>query len=305
MEAVIDTVYGFVSQYLVMPKFTITDGIEILIIAVLIYQILSWIKTTRAWTLMKGIVILLAFVLMATFLKLNTILWIADKTFNVGVIAIIIVFHPELRKALEQLGRRQFLNDFFEKEHVDEDGIISDRTINELVRAVFEMAKQKTGALIVIQRQESLSEYERTGIVVDAAVSSQLLINIFEHNTPLHDGAVIIKDDRIACATCYLPLSDNMKISKGFGTRHRAALGVSEYTDGFTIIVSEETGRVSVTQSGVLIHNLDGEKLRAYLIEVQNKKAKKNSSFRNLFTKKEKSSGKSPKAKEVASSDEK
>ena len=231
-----------------------------------------WIKNTRAWTLFKGIVILIVFVLLAAIFNLNTILWIADKTLNVGIIAAIIVFQPELRRALEQLGRKNFINNIFtfdDSKNTNER--FSDRTITELVKATYELAKHKTGALIVIEKEISLTEYVRTGIAIDSEISNQLLINIFEHNTPLHDGAVIIRGDRIVAATCYLPLSDNMELSKELGTRHRAGVGVSETTDSFTIIVSEETGKVSVAEGGKLIRNVDGENLKSELVALQNK----------------------------------
>lgn len=273
MRAVIDQIINFGSSYLVIPDFKPTDALEIVIIAVLIYEIMVWIKDTRSWMLFKGIVILLVFVLFASILNLTTILWIAEKTLNVGIIAVIIVFQPELRKALEQIGRKNIFYDLVlgdESKNVNER--FSDRTINELIKATYDLAKTKTGALIVIEQDVPLNEYERTGIDIDSAISSQLLINIFEHNTPLHDGAVIIRRNRIVSATCYLPLSDNMDLSKELGTRHRAGVGVSEVTDSLTIIVSEETGKVSVAMEGKIRRNIDGEQLREYLITAQNKK---------------------------------
>ncbi len=272
MQGFIQNIVSFIEKYLTIPKFSGTDAVEILIIAVLVYEIMLWIKNTRAWMLFKGIIILLAFVLFATVFNLTTILWIADKTFNVGVIAAIIVFQPELRRALEQLGRKNFLNSIFTfDETKSTNERFSDRTVNELVKATFELAKHKTGALMVIEQDVRLGEYERTGIALDAEVSNQLIINIFEHNTPLHDGAVIIHGNRITSATCYLPLSDNMELSKELGTRHRAGVGVSEVTDSLTIIVSEENGKVSLATGGRLLRSVDGDELRARLIEIQNK----------------------------------
>lgn len=272
MEEVIQNVVSFIERYITIPKVGVTDIVEIVIIAALIYEIMIWIKNTRAWTLFKGIVILIVFVLLAAIFNLNTILWIADKTLNVGIIAAIIVFQPELRRALEQLGRKNFINNIFTfDDSKNKNERFSDRTITELVKATYELAKHKTGALIVIEKEISLTEYERTGIAIDSEISNQLLINIFEHNTPLHDGAVIIRGDRIVAATCYLPLSDNMELSKELGTRHRAGVGVSETTDSFTIIVSEETGKVSVAEGGKLIRNVDGENLNSELVALQNK----------------------------------
>lgn len=272
MQSVLQNLATFMDKYMTVPKFSATDAVEIIIIAFLVYEVMVWIKSTRAWMLFKGIVILLVFVLVATIFNLTTILWIADKTFNVGIIALIIVFQPEFRKALEQLGRKRFLNQIFTFEDAKNTGEkFSNRTINELIKASYELAKHKTGALIVIENEIKLSEYERTGIAIDAEISNQLLINIFEHNTPLHDGAVIVKGDRIVSATCYLPLSDNMELSKELGTRHRAGVGVSEVTDSLTIIVSEETGKVSVAKFGNLTTNIDGDTLRLELEKLQNK----------------------------------
>lgn len=272
MQSVIQDIINFVEKYLSIPKFGVTDMVEVVIIAVLIYEIMVWIKNTRAWTLFKGIVFLLVFVMLATIFNLTTILWIADKTLNVGIIAVIIIFQPEFRRALEQLGRKNFLNNIltFDDSKATSERF-SDRTINEMIKATYELAKHKTGALIVIENEISLMEYERTGISIDAEISNQLLINIFEHNTPLHDGAIIVRGNRIVAATCYLPLSDNMELSKELGTRHRAGVGVSESTDSLTIIVSEETGKVSMAMKGKLIRNIDGDSLREELVKLQNK----------------------------------
>ena len=262
----------FLDKFITIPKFTITDAVEILIIAFMIYEVLVWIKSTRAWMLLKGILILLVFVIVATIFNLSTILWISNKIFSVGVIALIVVFQPEFRKALEQLARKKILKHVFnfdDSKNIKER--FSTRTVNEIVKASFELAKHKTGALIVIENEISLSEYERTGINIDAEISNQLLINIFEHNTPLHDGAVIVRGDRIVSATCYLPLSDNMQLSKELGTRHRAGVGVSEVTDSLTIIVSEETGKVSLAYRGNLDRNIDGDTLREKLEKLQNR----------------------------------
>jgi len=260
----VSAVNKFLQNYLskiYIPQLSWTDTIEIIIIAFLLYNILVWIKDTRAWALLKGIIVIGVFTLIAFILNLRTILWIASKTINVGIIALVIIFQPELRRALEQLGRKKILTNIFKFEG-EKDERFSNKTINELIRATFDLAKEKTGALIVLEQDMILQEYEKTGIEIDAVVTSQLLINIFEHNTPLHDGAVIIRDNRVVAATCYLPLSDNMNLSKSLGTRHRAAVGISEVTDSFTIIISEETGSVSVAVGGELIHNMDGDSIR-------------------------------------------
>lgn len=257
---------NFFDEYLsnvYIPQIGFSDVIEIIIMAFVIYSVLAWIKNSRAWALLKGIIVVLACVLIAVILNLRTILWLASKTISVGIIALVIIFQPELRKALEQLGRKRIFNGFslFEGGKYKEERF-SSKTVNELVRATYELARNKTGALIVIEQEMRLTDYENTGIEMDAVVTSQLLINIFEHNTPLHDGAVIVRNDRITSATCYLPLSDNMRLSKELGTRHRAGVGISEVTDSFTIIVSEETGAVSVAVGGELIRNLDTESFR-------------------------------------------
>ena len=240
-----------------------SDIAEILIIAFFLYHIILWMKTSRAWTLLKGILVIIIFALIAYLCKFTTILWIAGKTINVALIAVVVIFQPELRKALEQLGNRRYLAGLLQFDDLkDKKEIFSDRTIDELVKASYEMAKHKTGALIVIEQEINLQDYINTGIDIDAFVSNQLLINIFEHNTPLHDGAVIIRGNRIVSATCYLPLSDNMDLSKELGTRHRAGAGISEATDAFVIIVSEETGKVSIAHNGQLVRNVDGEYLR-------------------------------------------
>ena len=233
------------------PSLGISDILDILIVAYIIYKIIFWIKETRAWVLFKGILVIFALAAVAMLLKLNTILWILSNTISVGIIAVIVVFQPELRKALEQLGKGKFFT-AFARSSEETDDKAAQRTVDEIVKAAEKMGSVKTGALILIEQKVPLGDFERTGIPVDAIVSSQLLINIFEHNTPLHDGAIIIRGNRVTSATCYLPLSDNLSISKDLGTRHRAALGISESTDSLTVVVSEETGRVSLAEGGSL-----------------------------------------------------
>jgi len=249
-----------------------TDIVEMVILSFLIYQVMVWIKKTRAWSLLKGFAVLLVFLFFAWYFEMNTILWLAENILGIGLTALVIVFQPELRKALEQLGEKNILNSVLSLDSSKEEPArFSDRTMNEIVKAVFEMAKVKTGALIVIERNTPLNEYERTGIALDSVLSSQLMINIFEHNTPLHDGAVIVRGNRIVSATCYLPLSDNLALGKELGTRHRAAVGISEVTDSMTIVVSEETGTVSVALEGGLERNLNAEALRSRLAAIQDK----------------------------------
>lgn len=248
-----------------IPKITLMNLFEILIISVLIYKILTWVQNTRAWMLLRGGLMIIVFYLLASVLRLSTITWIINHMGQLALIALLIIFQPELRKALEQLGSKNLLVDLFGPEDVRGPEGYTDKTVNEIARAAYEMGKVKTGALIVIERETPLQEIERTGIAVDGIVTSQLLINIFEHNTPLHDGAVVIRGNRITAATCYLPLSDNLTISKDLGTRHRAALGISESSDSMTVVVSEETGRVSLAQGGKLTRMNDQEVLRAAL----------------------------------------
>jgi diadenylate cyclase len=272
-----EAIRNFINNYLVwlsIPKIKITDIVEILILAFLIYHVVKWIKNTRAWALVKGLVVVMVFWLVAVVFKLNVILWIITNTINVGIIAIIIVFQPEFRKALEQLGQKNIVRSIITFDDSRErNERFSDHTLNEIIRATFELASHKTGALIVMEEDSPLKDFESTGIFIDSIVSSELLINIFEHNTPLHDGAVIIRGNRIVAATCYLTLSDNMQLSKDLGTRHRAGIGISEVTDSLTIIVSEETGKVSIAKEGKLIRNVDGDYLRAKLVNSQNKVA--------------------------------
>ena len=225
---------------LAFPKIGIIDIIQIALIAFFVYQFMVWIKYTHAYTLLKGILVVLLFILIAYIFRMNTILWIFSNLASTLIVGVIVIFQPELGEV-------------------------------------------KTGALIVIEQNELLTDYIRTGINLDAILTSQLLINIFEHNTPLHDGAVIVRENRIVAATCYLPLSDNMELSKQLGTRHRAGVGISEQTDSVTIIVSEETGQVSVAQGGKLTRGVNSAKLREILVRAQNKQVVDNSKLRHLL----------------------
>ena len=253
------------SWFAFIPKISLVNLLEILIISFLIYEILTWVQNTRAWALLKGGLVIIVFYLAASLLHLTTITWMINHMGQLALIALIIIFQPELRRALEQLGSQNILTEFFATESTRAQEGYTEKTVNEIVKAAFEMGKVKTGALIVIERETPLQEIERTGIAVDGIVSSQLLINIFEHNTPLHDGAVIVRGNRVTAATCYLPLSDNLSISKDLGTRHRAALGISESTDSMTVVVSEETGRVSLAEGGKLTRISDQDALRSAL----------------------------------------
>lgn len=262
-----------------------TDIVEILIIAFLLYHILLWFKNTRAWALLRGIIVILIFVFVAYIFNMTTILWIVQNVTGIAVIAFVIILQPELRRALEELGQKNLLSSllpFDSGSRRGSPGLFTDQTINEILRATFAMARVKTGALIVVEQRTPLQQYDRTGIDIDGLVTSQLLINIFEKNTPLHDGAVIIRGDRVVSATCYLPLSEN-KLDKELGTRHRAGLGISEVTDSLTIIVSEETGKVSLAYRGKLTRDVAEAQLRDSLKQLQSKTPAPEERSRGLF----------------------
>lgn len=277
-------IQAFLEEYffwLSLPSLSVIDIVEIVILSVVIYMVMRWIKDTRAWMLLKGILIIVIFTFFASLFQMDTILWLINNAISVGIIAVVIVFQPELRKALEELGRKQLLTSalFFDNQK-DSNKRFSDKSISEIVRACFAMGKVRTGALIVLERQELLKDYIGTGIEIDGIISSPLLINIFEHNTPLHDGAVIVRGDRILAATCYLPLTENRDLSKELGTRHRAAVGVSELSDALVIIVSEETGEISIAAGGMITRNINADFLRNKLYEIQNKTVEPQKSHR-------------------------
>lgn len=267
MDAIITFFRDYVA-WLTIPEFTITDVLEIVIIAFAFYNVILWIKDTRAWMLLKGMLILGIIFLAAVVLEMNVVLWVFRNAMVVGIMALVVIFQPELRNALEQLGRKNFLGSLtsFDNQKSKNERY-SEKSVQSVIKAVYDMAKVKTGALIVVERSIQCREYERTGIAIDSEISSQLLVNIFEHNTPLHDGAVLLRDNRIVAATCYLPLSNNLQVSKELGTRHRAGLGISEVSDSLTIIVSEETGFVSLACDGRLYRKIDADTLQLRLKE--------------------------------------
>jgi len=237
----------------------LSDIIDILLVAYLIYTFISWIQHTRAWSVFKGIIVILLLMALSSILRLNAIYWLIENTFNVGIIAIIVMFQPELRRALEQIGRAGKLFSGGSQE-------LSKNTIAEIVSAAKSMSKVKTGALIVLERRVPLGDLVETGTIVDAAVSAELLINIFEKNTPLHDGAVIIRNNRVAAAACILPLTDQ-DVDKELGTRHRAAIGTCEQTDAYVVVVSEESGKISVARTDELRRGLTGQQTYDLLLE--------------------------------------
>ena len=243
------------------------DYAEIIIIAALLYYMMRWMHNTRAWSLMKGLVVILVFIIIANVFHMDTILWLSSNILQFAVIALIVVLQPELRKALETLGKSNIIGGlFYFVQQSNYMMTLSEKSIDEIARACYLMGEERTGALIVIEIQESLSSVDESGIKVDAEITSQLLLNIFKKNTPLHDGAVTVRHNRISCATCYLPLTSSMSLSKEFGTRHRAGLGISEESDAIVIIVSEETGRISVARDGQLERNLSETSLKRLLM---------------------------------------
>lgn len=235
-----------------IPSVHITDIIDIIIVAIVIYTVIHWIKETRAWSLFRGLMVIALFSLLSYNLHFYTITWIIERTFSVGVIAVIIIFQPELRKALEQIGASGFSSVTGLLQTKSSDDRLSPQDANEIAEACVKMAEVKTGALIVIERNVLMGDIvSASGVAVDAVISSQLLINIFEDKTPLHDGAVIIRDNRVAAASCILPVTQS-EIGQELGTRHRAAVGASEVSDAFIIVVSEETGKISIARDGKL-----------------------------------------------------
>lgn len=272
MDAALTWIRLHIISWLTPPKqIEVMDLVQIIIIAFFVYRLIIWLKNSRAYTLLRGILLIIGFVIMANVLHLDVIMWLLGNVGVVALMAVVIVFQPELRKFLEQMGRKRWFNSLlvFGGKSEEERIRFSDHTINELVRACFEMGEVKTGALIVLEQDVVLTEFENTGIEVDGMLSGSLLINIFEKNTPLHDGAVIVRGNRVVAATCYLPLTDNMGLSKSLGTRHRAALGISEVSDSLTIVVSEETGKVSYAVDGSLTAGVSPTELKEQLYAIQ------------------------------------
>lgn len=272
LENILNDMDAFLNDYfgLGIPNIQVTDVIEVFIIAFFIYNILKWFKNTQKWMLFRGLLLIVLMFILAALFQMNTILWLGERLLDIALIMIVVVFQPELRKALENLGRRNLFS-FLSSLGLGRNGErrFDDRTMNDMVKASFEMGAVKTGALIVVENEMQLDEYVRTGITLDSILSRQLLINIFEKNTPLHDGAVIVRGDRVISATCYLPLSENLSLSKELGTRHRAAIGISEVCDALVIVVSEETGEVSVAQGGVILRSITEERLTEELRKIQ------------------------------------
>lgn len=236
----------------------ITDIIDILVMTFLIYKVIVLVKETRAAQLLKGLFIILLFSRISIALNLYTVNWLISNVFTAGLILVIVIFQPELRRAFEKLGRTNNWLSSFSKIKTDQFEIKTD----EIVNAVASLSRQKIGALIVIENNVGLADIVETGTRLDAEISSELLINIFFPNSPLHDGALILRDEKILAAGCFLPLSSNNSISKELGTRHRAALGLSEKSDAYIIVVSEETGVISTVYNSNISRHIDSETLR-------------------------------------------
>lgn len=238
----------------------ISSTIDIVLVWYVIYKLINIIKGTKAVQLLKGIFVILLVKVASDFFGLTTLSWMMEQVITYGFLAIIIIFQPELRRALEQLGRGRFFSRSNNPEDEDQE-----KTVEAIMKATDYMAKRRIGALISIERETGMSDYIETGIGLNSRISSELLINIFIPNTPLHDGAVIIQRNNVAAAACYLPLSESPFISKELGTRHRAALGISEVTDSITVVVSEETGAISLTKNGELHRDLKADEFREIL----------------------------------------
>lgn len=264
---------SFNFSILSIPSVRLSDIIDIGIVAVLIYFVLIWIKNTRGWSLFRGLFVIVVVALLSYRFHFYTLSWIIEKSFSVGIIALVILFQPELRKGLEQIGEGGFSNlaDIF---NVEKSTRINYNSIKCIVEACGKMAKEKTGALIVIEHNVPVGDFIKTGIEMESKISSQLLMNIFVNKTPLHDGAVVIRNNRIAAASCILPVTQS-NLSSELGTRHRAAVGASEQSDAFIIIVSEETGSISVANEGRLMRSLSEKELTNVLNGlVENKSVK-------------------------------
>ena len=270
---------AFLTSYI--NVFKITDLIDIALVALAIYWLIKLIKETRAVQLVKGIVILLVLTQVSDWLNLNIINFILTNTLQLGVLALIVLFQPELRRVLEQIGQTKLGNLIA----VDSQELTIEDTINELCLAVESLARQKIGALIVLERKTKIGDVLLTGVDIKSKVSASLLINIFYPNTPLHDGAVIIRENKIEAAGCLLPLTQNNSLSTELGTRHRAAIGMSENSDSLVVVVSEETGKISLANGGTLTRNFNPETLKKALeklliVPADNEKQRKFSKFK-------------------------
>ena len=246
-----------------LKNISIWSVVDILVVAYIFYKGYMLIRETRAEQLIKGIVLIIILIPISYLLRLEMLYYILNKTLTIGVLAIIIIFQPEIRRALEHLGRTAF-----EEMHNIQDKEQRNNSVNEIVNAVSNLAEEKTGALIAIEQGTGIGEIISSGTILDANITANLLENLFAINTPLHDGATIIKKNKIAAAGCVLPLTSNSTINKKLGTRHRAAIGLSETSDALIIVVSEETGTISLAINGRLTRNYDKEKLKVILLKI-------------------------------------
>ncbi|MEE0796481.1 MAG: diadenylate cyclase CdaA [Anaerovoracaceae bacterium] len=247
----------------IISSIGVTDVLDIAIVAFLVYKVLGFIKETRAEQLAKGLLVLVIFTILSDFIHLYTLHWILSGLLSVGLIAIVVIFQPELRRALEHLGRNRFSNIMG-----DIDKEEAKRMVTEIVRAVETMSSSRTGALIVIEKEITLNDIVETGTVIDAYISAEMIGNIFYEGAPLHDGALILRGDRLYAAGCVLPLTQNKELSKELGTRHRAGIGITENSDALVIIVSEETGVISLAQNGELTRFLEAKRIEKTLLDL-------------------------------------
>lgn len=257
IDAALSSIWG------ILKNITIINVIDILIVSYIFYKVFMLIRETRAATLIKGLAIVFVIMGISNLVGLITLYWLIETTIQIGFIALVIIFQPELRRALEHLGRSRF---FAKPLVITEEEI--NKITSQIVDAAVNLSSTKTGALIVVEQETGLNDYIETGIKLDAILTSQILENIFVVNTPLHDGAVIIRKNRIAAAACFLPLTENYASNKKLGTRHRAAIGVSEISDALIIVVSEETGNISLAINGKLTRNYNAERLKDILIRI-------------------------------------
>lgn len=241
-----------------------TDIIDIVVVAYLLYRLLGFIKETRAQQLFRGVLLIVAFFLISEIFNLSLLNWLFTRLITVGLIAVVILFQPEIRRGLEQIGRRGVISRQFRD--IGKEEIYA--TVHKIVDAVDDFSSTRTGALIAIERETMLNDIAETGVIVDAEISVRLLGNLFYEGSPLHDGAVIIRGDRVYAASCVLPLTERQNIGKNLGTRHRAALGLSEVSDAFIIVVSEETGAISVARNGEFRRFLDLKTLEKMLLDI-------------------------------------
>lgn len=281
-----DFITNFINEFrlasLSIPKITFSTFLDIFVVTFFIYKILIWVKETRAWSLLKGLILILAVSVLSYVFKLYTVSFIITNTLNTGILAIIVLFTPEIRKALEELGTKN-VNFLFSSQL--EQSQISAQSIDSILRALHKMSDVKTGALIVLENRVPIKDISETGIPIDAKITSQLLVNIFEDKTPLHDGAVVIRDNRIVSASCILPLT-NKEIGKEHGTRHRAGVGMSENADSYILIVSEETGMISMAHNGKLYKYITDDEIKKMIrfntLNPETKSKKKKSIWKGM-----------------------